>query len=174
LTANATAEETLLCQNSYDKKPFAYLHSSRGKVVVYETPSSYTPTPEDLVCATIKQFWLHKDKFPRKLTVLVVRGDYMNAMILQINMVTDTMMIAPVNIPYTSDPPVVKTIWTIFPDPMKRLTEMIRLETLPIVKGEVKANYAWVSQAALVYLATGYAVDSKGQVRLEARFPERK
>ena len=157
MTNNAVSEESLVCQNSYNEKPFAYIHRNRGKVVVYKTPISYTPTPEDLVCATIKQFWSHKNKFPSKLTIMVVREDFMNAIILQINLSTNTMMIAPVNIPSGSLEESVKTVWTIFPDPMKRLTEMVRLGSFPLIdKNDIRANYAVISRQDLIYLSQGH------------------
>lgn len=146
--------ESLICGKSYQHKPFSYIHPNRGKVVVYTTPANYTPIPEDLTCATIKQFWIHKNSFPDKLAILVVRADYKNALLLQINLRTNTMMIAPIDIPSFKDPPEIVTVWTIFPDPMERLTEMIRLETLPLAtKGDVRANYARVSQRMLIDLA---------------------
>ena len=162
-------EPSLLCSDVYNKSPFAYLHSDRGKVVVYTTPTKYTPVPEDLVCAVIKQFWAHSQLFPPKLTIMVVRGDYMNAMILQVNMKNNIMILPPVDIPYNANPPVVKTVWTLFPDPMKRITEMIRLGTMPLVnKDSVKANYVEVSQKDLVYLAWGHSDDPRAKMTIES------
>jgi len=131
-----------------------YVHPQRGKVVVYTTDSNHEILPEDLVCAAIKQFWAHKDSFPKKLTILVVASDYLNAMIMQINLNTSTMLLATINIPNGENK--VKTVWTLFPEPMQRFTEMVRNEELPIAtKHKTKANYLVVSRKDLIHLAYG-------------------
>jgi hypothetical protein len=156
LPIKAEKKESLLCQNDYDKMPFVYLHPKRGKVVVYRTPVSYSPTPDDLVCVSLKQFWVHRQVFPEKLTILVVRSDYRSALILQINITSNVLMIAPVSIPESEGQKPVSTIWTMFTDPMKRINEMVRLKSLPLVrKKDVKANRVSVSRGMLFYLATG-------------------
>ena len=139
----------------HDYRVFGYVHPQRGKVVVYTPTKQHQPLPEDLVCAAIKQFWGHKDSFPNKLTIMVARFDYRSALIMQINLKTNTLLLTTINLPPGKIK--VKTIWTMFSDPMARLTEMIRNEELPITsKHSTKANYIYVSWKDLVYLATGY------------------
>lgn len=165
------ADESICESKNYSLS--GYIHPQRGKVVVYTTPSEYIITPEDLVCAAIKQFWAHKDVFPKKLTIMVVSDNYMDAMIMQINLKASVMLITTVNLP--KDTHSVKTVWTMFPEPMKRFTEMVRNEELPLAtKHQTKANYVTVTRKDLIYLAAGYSQQNSYTITITRPVPNGK
>lgn len=161
LTTSSAASE--VCSDNPGITKRAYLHMQRGKVVSYILPSTYDVLPSDLVCAVTKQMWVHRDNIPDKLTIIVTNQAYRRTLILQSNLSANTMMLTSVDIPRGKKE--VTTVWTMFPSPMDRFTEMLQNQELPIaIKSKTKANYVTVSIDDIKQLVLG-----KTPTRLEQR-----
>lgn len=119
------------------------------------TAPGYIPQPSDLLCACMREFWSNRQDIPEKLTVIVTSSNYLQVLILQINLRKDALLISYINFPKEVES--VKTIWTMFPKPLETFTKMVRNKSLPILKkGEIKANYTTINKEDIKNFVKGF------------------
>ena len=131
-----------------------YSHATRGDVVLYKVPSAYTISPTNLSCITILEVLDRRVNMPDKLTVGLVSEDYREAFLIKWDLNNSRLILIEAHIPASAN--VTNGKFTIYPDPLKRIRELLLVKQFPVVDDlpphlriEFKTNYVNISTSSL-------------------------
>jgi hypothetical protein len=131
-----------------------YTHPKRGDVSLYLVPDNYDISPTNLACVTIVSLLERRSNVPNKMITGLITEDFKKAFIVKWSIKQNTLVLLEIDIPDLFDSWEGK--FTIYPEPLKRLKELMIVRRFPTPKqlpphlrNKFKTNFMVSSSSSL-------------------------